>query len=87
MQSHLHSRSVPLSSNVLEQVARGGALHGICNYPGTVRRHIFYDGHRNPEGGTLQRSHLFVIYQIGRNGPENGFPACLVVRGLSLRWR
>ena len=73
------SEDSPLSSAHLVEVATSGALDEISNAPSAIYNYIRSRG--LVREGITNRSLLFVIYQTGRHGPQNGFRLCLVHEG------
>ncbi|KFY63089.1 hypothetical protein V496_04188 [Pseudogymnoascus sp. VKM F-4515 (FW-2607)] len=71
------------SSAYLTELALSGALDEISNGPGSVRHHI--RNHGVVRSGVTRKAMLFVIYQTGRYGPQNGFRLCLVHEGFEVR--
>lgn len=84
MESHIVTTSAPLPASVLQQIARDGPLDEISNAPGAVRLHISRHPHRDRATGVLETPMLFLIFQTGRYGPQNGFRLCTVRRGFRI---
>jgi hypothetical protein len=74
------SPSTPLPTSHITELATSGALDEISNAPSAVREYIRNRGLVREESKT-NRALLFVIYQTGRHGPQNGFRLCLVHEG------
>lgn len=75
--------TVTASSAYLTELALSGALDEISNGPGSVRHHI--RNHGVVRSRITRKAMLFVIYQTGRYGPQNGFRLCLVHEGFDVR--
>jgi hypothetical protein len=82
MASVSFSDDTPLASSHLVELATAGALDEISNSPGSVRDYIRNRG--IVRDGKTNRALLFVIYQTGRYGPQNGFRLCLVHEGFAV---
>jgi hypothetical protein len=82
MASVSFSDDTPLASSRLVELATAGALDEISNSPGSVRDYIRNRG--IVRDGKTNRALLFVIYQTGRYGPQNGFRLCLVHEGFAV---
>lgn len=78
MESHIISTSNPPSPTIIMQFLCLSNLAEISNYSGSVRSHIYWQGHRNKADNKLGKTMLFFIYQTTRHGPQNGFRLCLV---------
>ena len=77
-------RSPAQSARLWLSLARSGALDEISNAADAVKEFI---GGRGlvQEGSTMtNRAIVFVIYQTGSLGPQNGFRFCLVHEGFDL---
>lgn len=70
----------------LRVLANSGALDEIPNgYDGSgIESRIRTAGHTGGlvKDGVTRKSVLFVIYQTGRHGPQNGFRLALVLEGV-----
>ena len=74
-------RTSPQASLWLE-LARSGALDEISNAPGAVEE--FIRGRGLVRERRVNRPLVFVVYQTGTLGPQNGFRLCLVHEGFDL---
>ena len=74
-----------LDSEFIRQIAIAGAFSEISNYKDAVRLHLFRSApapaKKKKQTGKTETSHVFVIYQTGRHGPQNGFRLVVVHRG------
>ena len=66
---------------MIHELANSGALDEISNGRDSVRHYIFHHSIRDKKTGKTQKPLLFVIYQTGRHGPQNGYRLCLVHAG------
>ena len=77
-----------MDSAFLKLLANSGALDEISNGDdgSGIERQIRMVGHRggHVKDGVTQKSVLFIIYQTGRQGPQNGFRVALVLEGVRL---
>ena len=76
-------RTSPQASLWLE-LARSGALDEISNSPGAVGGFIRGRGLVREGEHNVNRPLLFVVYQTGTLGPQNGFRLVLVHEGFDL---
>ena len=69
----------------LKLLANSGALDEISNLDDGdgIERRIMTPGSQGGlvKDGVLRKSVLFVVYQTGRHGPQNGFRVALVLEG------
>lgn len=82
MSSISFSNDTPLASTNILDLANSGALDEISNSPSSVGHYIRNRG--LVKEGKTNRALLFVIYQTGRYGPQNGFRLCLVQEGFAV---
>lgn len=77
-----------MNSTSLKRLANSGALDEISNADdgSAIERRIQVAGSqgRQVQDGVLRKSVLFIIYQTGRHGPQNGFRVALVLEGARL---
>ena len=74
-----------MDSASLKILANSGALDEISNADdgSSIERRILMAGSQGGlvKDGVTRKSVLFVIYQTGRHGPQNGFRVALVLEG------
>ena len=74
-----------MESASLNLLANSGALDEISNIDdgSGIERRILMVGNQggHVKDGVTQKSVLFIIYQTGRHGPQNGFRVALVLEG------
>ena len=70
-----------LPASVIDEIATDGAFDEIPNHPDNVRSYIYNSRYRDKETNKLWRGLLFVVYQRGRYGPQNGFRLVFVHDG------
>lgn len=75
------------SASFLLQLANSAALDEISNVQGCPSHYIRNRGLVHSSTGKTQRALLFVVYQTGRHGPQNGFRLCLVNEGFQIGHR
>lgn len=73
--------STPLPAAAIDEIATDGAFDEIPNHPDSVRSYIYNSRYRDKETSKLWRGLLFVVYQRGRYGPQNGFRLVFVHDG------
>ena len=74
-----------MDSAALRILANSGALHEISNSEDGdgIERQIRASGSQggHVKDGVTRKAVLFVVYQTGRHGPQNGFRLALVLEG------
>ena len=74
-----------MNSTSLKLLANSGALDEISNAQdgSAIERRILTAGNQGGlvKDGVTRKSVLFIIYQTGRQGPQNGFRVALVLEG------
>ena len=72
----------------LQLLANSGALDEISNgYDGDgIERRILTAGSQGGlvKDGVTRKAVLFIVYQTGRHGPQNGFRVALVLEGVKV---
>lgn len=66
---------------MIREMVNAGLCGEISNSKDSVRHHIYHFTDRDPETNKTWKSHMFLIYQTGRHGPQNGYRLCLVHEG------
>lgn len=75
-----------MESALVKELACAGILDEISNNEegGAIGRYVRYAG-KVPQGDeqTTTKAFLFLVYQTGRHGPQNGFRLALVKEGVT----
>ena len=84
MESYSFTQGSAPPASAFLQLAICGALDEISNANGSVEQYIRGQGLVEGEGSKTRHALLFVVYETGRHGPQNGFRIVLVHSGFDL---